>query len=177
MQDNPFYNYYAKELGKWEDFAETHQLQFKDREVSEYGLKFVLEGKMLALPFSFSCQIRYNNASNDIIPVRSRIFGSGEIALSDSDQPLFYIYNKPNYWKRRKAKRKNLVGKPMGTYTLFSKRSTQLTEAENKALSHYKVKKLEAEEDETEIKVFKYLYPEELKGLLELYTLLKEKAS
>ena len=177
MQDNPFYNYYATELGKWEDFAESHQLNFEDRQLSEYGLSFVLNGKILTLPFSYSTEIRYNNASNNIVPVRSRILGNGKIELTDRDQPLFFIYNQPNFWKRRKAKRHHLLGQPTGAYTFFSARNVLLSEAESNALNHYKVKKLEADREETEIKVYKYLTPEELKGLLELYTLLKEKAS
>lgn len=176
MQDNPFYTYYATELSKWEEFAKTHQLSFKDKQLSEYGLSFELRGEMLNMPFRYSSEIRYNNASNNVIPVRSRILGNGNIELSDNNSSLFLIYNQPNFWKRRKAKQYKLLSTSVGAYSIYSRHTAHFSDEDGNALGDYKIKQIEATKEKTQVKVFKYLAPEELKDLLEFYTLLKEKA-
>lgn len=177
MQDNPFYNYYRGELNEWQDYAEANAFKITDAEASEYGLKFNLSGIKYSRFFKYTCSIRYNNAGNSVVPVRSRIIGNGKLLLQDKPDNSFWIINKPRFFTKIRAHFLDLNGVALGAYTMFTENSYRISEAESKTLNRYKVKSIKASTDEVKIDVFKYLNSNELEALIELYTLLKEKAS
>jgi hypothetical protein len=165
---DPYFEYYKNEIDDWNKYIKSHNAEVFESEHSEYHLHLIFFGSYKKNGYTFKTKIRFNNVSNKVIPMKSRIYGHSFLEITSSNPKAdFALLNAPRFSKRVLYRFRHYFKIDVGSYLLYSKTSNiDIAGSIVQELKELSVKQIIAKNRKIEVKVLRYLDPKKLDQLL-----------